>query len=417
MNTIFIVLGTLGSVFAVVMTALAMINYRKPKKITGLSTFISGLISLLSLAALTILGGMALNLDLGFPLFLFGLFLGYLRGTSVKLNWENGQVIGRNSILFLILWGLSLALSQLLGMLGSPLLASLGLIPVVFTTGLQAGYYGNLFLRRIIMGRKGKPRKGLQVVIGIGGGVGLFLITTFYFLLLGPDVTDAFLRIGNRNQARPYQEAAAAKPQTATSEPSPALIPGQLPSSGKLVMDCSDQMEQEKERSLISLNFGMTNYSFEEAFTDYSIQIDMGTDLSTGEFSFVYIKHEGWRWQEFDPDQDDPENTTLIIFEDIITGEGTLQADNWITGEFTWTNSSGGPGEEPTTKTDNNEFYGYIDDENENAVVCLLDVFGYGEPEDSTADFGALRAAGKNQLVTGWATNYCYSCAVVGVDQ
>ena len=416
MNTIFIILGTLGSVFAVVMTALSMINYRKPRKVTALSTFLSGLISLLSLTALTVLGGMSINLELGFPLFMVGFFLGYLRGTAVKLNWENDLVIGRNSILFLILWGLSLALSQLLGLFGSPLLASLGLIPVVFTTGLQAGYYGNLFLRRLIMGKKGKTRKGLQVVIGIVGGIGLFLMTVISFLILGPDVTDAFLRIGDRPQAWSYQEeAASVGAQSATPEPSPALIPGQLPTSGSLVMDCSNQMEKEKEQSLISLNFGTTNYSFEEAFTDYSIQINMETDLSNGEFSFEYIKHEGWRWQEFDPDQDAPEYATLINFDETIIGIGNVREDGWISGDFSWTHSSGSPEEEPTTKADNNNFYGYIDDENENIDICLLAVLGYGEPEDSIAVFEDLRTAGKSQLIPGWATNNCYSCRIVGV--
>ena len=418
MNTIFTILGILGSVFAVVMTALSMINYRKPRKITGLTTFLSGLISLLSLAALSVLGGMSLTLELGFPLFMVGLFLGYLRGTAVKLKWENDQVIGRNSIIFLILWGLSLALSQLLGLLGSPLLASLGLIPVVFTTGLQTGYYGILFLRRLIIGNKGKTRKGLQVVIGIVGGIGLFLMTVISFLILGADVTDAFLSIGDRPQAWSYQEeVVSAGAQSATSEPSPALIPGQLPSSGSLVMDCSDQMEKEKERSLISLNFGTTNYSFDEAFTDYSIQIDMEADLSNAEFAFGYTKHEGWRWQEFDPNLDAPEYATLINFDDIIIGIGAVREDGWISGDFSWTYSSGGPGEEPTIKTDNNQFYGYIDDKNENAAVCLLPVFGYGEPEDSIAVFEDLRTAGKSHLIPGWATNNCYSCRIVGVKQ
>lgn len=418
MNAIFTVLGTLGSVFAAVMTALSMINYRKPRKITTLSIFLSGLISLLSLAAMVWLGGMRLASYLSAPLFMIGLLLGYLRGAGVKLNWENGQVIGRNSILFLILWGLSLALSQLLGLFGSPLLASLGLIPVFFTTGLQAGLFGHLFLRRLIMGRKGKTRKGLQVVIGLGGGFGILLITVISFLILGPDLTDAFLRTGDRPPALSYQEeVASVGSQSATAEPSLALMSGQLPASGSLVTDCSDQMEKEKEQSLISLNFGTTNYSFEEAFTDYSIQINMEANLSDGEFSFDYIKHEGWRWQEFDPDQYAPEYATLINFDDTIMGEGTLREDGWITGEFYWTMSNGGVDEEPTIETDYNNFYGYIDNENENIDICLLAVFGYGEPEDFIADFEALRAAGKDQLVSGWGTNNCYSCAIIGVEQ
>jgi len=79
--------------------------------------------------------------------------------------------------------------------------------------------------------------------------------------------------------------------------------------------------------------------------------------------------------------------------------------------------SNGGVDEEPTIETDYNNFYGYIDNENENIDICLLAVFGYGEPEDFIADFEALRAAGKDQLVSGWGTNNCYSCAIIGVEQ
>ncbi len=421
MSTIFIILGTLGSAFAVVFTILSMINYRKPRKITILSAFLSGLISLLSLAAMTVLGGMSLNLELGFPLFIVGLLLGYLRGAAVKMNWENGQVIGRNSILFIVLWGLSLALSQLLGLLGAPLLASLGLIPVVFTTGLQAGLFGHLFLRRLIMGKKEKTRKGLQIVFAIGGSLVLFLLTLFLLFQLmdtvlfsKDEILPSLSSIDQFGDDAPKVNEYQEQNDSVDSGPSP--IQGQLPSSGSLVMNCAAQMEEEKEHSLVALNFGTTNYSFDEAFTDYSIQLNMGADISTGKFSFEYIKHESRRWQDFDPEQDPPEYATLIIFDDTIRGEGNLLEDDWISGEFNWTFSSGGPGEEPNIQADNNNFFGYIDDDDKNVVICLLAVFGYGEPEDSVADIEVLRTAGKDQLIPGWGTNNCYTCTIDGIQ-
>ena len=195
MNSIYLVLGTMGSVFAVIMTILSVIAFRKPRKITVLSTLISGLISVLALAAMILLGGMRINPLLGFPLLIFGALLGFLRGQGVKLSWEGDKVVGRNSILFLILWGLSLALSQLLGTQGSPMLASLGLIPAAFTTGLQVGLYGNLFLRRLFLRRGGKTKGGLQAVIGIGGGLALLLLTLITIITLTPTILDSLNEI------------------------------------------------------------------------------------------------------------------------------------------------------------------------------------------------------------------------------
>ncbi len=416
MNKIFIILGTLGSVFAFVMTALAVINYKKPKKVTGWSSFLSGLMALLGLVAMTFLGGMRLNLELGFPIFLMGLFLGYLRGTAVKLNWENNQVIGRNSILFLILWGLSLALSQLLGLLGSPMLASLGLIPVVFTTGLQAGYYGNLFLRRLIMGRKAKSRKGLQAVIGIVGGIGLFLITALFLLILGPDVTDAFLKIGDRPQARfSQQEAPSTGSQSAPSEPSPALVPGQMPSSGKASISCEEEIERQKVYSLNGYNFGDSNYTFEQAFLSYDINLEMELDFSNRTFSLQQHQIEEWSSIKFDQS----DIYSILIVEAQTTAEGILDEDGWISGSFDYYSGYlDDPEQEPYEFT--SYFYGYLDDQLEQIVICRLNPSennGEGRINEFSADFDTLRAAGKNQLISNWYhSSACYTCEVEGVD-
>ena len=191
MNPIYSIIGAVGGVFAVVMTIISAISYRKPKKVSLVTSIFSGLIALLSLGALVFLGNIRIELLIALPLLVVGLLLGFLRGQAVKLYWESEVVIGRNSILFLIVWGLSLALSQFLGLLGSTLLASLGLIPAVFSTGLQLGYYGNIFLRRLFM-RQGQEGGIMNTLIGIGGTAGLGLLVLVSLVLSVPDLIRRF---------------------------------------------------------------------------------------------------------------------------------------------------------------------------------------------------------------------------------
>lgn len=151
MNALLTFIGLLGGICAFVLTIIAAFNLRKPRKITVLTTLLSVLISLLALLAMILLGGLRVRGLVGVPFFLLGLLLGFLRGLTVRLSWHGRQVIAENSVLFVILWGFSLVLSLLMGMLEVPVLASLGLVPAIFSTGLQAGYYFNLFLRRITL--------------------------------------------------------------------------------------------------------------------------------------------------------------------------------------------------------------------------------------------------------------------------
>jgi len=74
-----------------------------------------------------------------------------MRGLATRLTYKDGQVVGRNSQLFLLDWGGSLVLAQLLNLFGSAFLASVGLVPVCLSTGTQVGMNGNVFLRRLMM--------------------------------------------------------------------------------------------------------------------------------------------------------------------------------------------------------------------------------------------------------------------------
>ena len=201
MSLLMTLLAGLSSVILIVLTVVSIFTLRKPRKITVLGTLLSGVIAGLSLLVIVVLGGMRLNLLLALPILLVGMLLGFVRGQMVRFSPQGKIIIGRNSVLLAVLWGGSMAVSLLLGLLGWPLLASLGLVPVVLSTGLQLGYSANHFLRRT------------AVLLGAGSsGISSMLN-------LGPDP---------RMQTKPPDPQAQAK-QSAPQMQAAARVPGKPP--------------------------------------------------------------------------------------------------------------------------------------------------------------------------------------------
>jgi len=151
METILRLIGFLGVVFTMAMTVLMLFTFRKERRISTFSPLWSAVLSLVMLPVFILLSGARLNLLLAIPILALGLLAGFLRGLTTRLTYKDGQVVGRNSRLFLLGWGGSLVLAQLLNLFGSALLASVGLMPLFLSTGTQVGMNGNVFLRRLMM--------------------------------------------------------------------------------------------------------------------------------------------------------------------------------------------------------------------------------------------------------------------------
>lgn len=422
MTIVMIILGTLGSVFAVVLTVLSVINYRKPRKVSLGTSFLAGLFAIGGLLALLLLGGLWLEPLLGVPLLLVGLLLGFLRGQAVKLTWADKIVVGRNSALFIILWGFSLGLSQLLGLLGSPLLASLGLVPVLFSTGLQLGFNANLFLRRLVM-RRGKPGDSLKAVIGIGGSLALLLLAGISLVISLPELIDQFPSGLTASAAEGTQQdfsrsSGSSSGQSSPEASPPAAFPNtdQFPTSGSLVLDCSGQEQRIRESSLLGYNFGGSTYSFEEAFLDYQLDFSMAVDLDQGSFKLEQGLLEVWRWQDFDPELDPSEWEVILYSREDLAGQGSLLDNGWITGKFSSTRSMWGPEEEERDlETDSNSFYGFIDEGSREVTVCLLAVGVNRKEGNQSADLAQIQSAGKQSLVgSWWSPRSCYTCQITG---
>ncbi len=182
------IIGFLSFAFAIVMTGVMLVTFREPRRVTALSTLASVLISLFLLPVYLALSGANPDPRMALPIFSLGLLVGFLRGQTTKLEYFGDEVVGKHSLFFLILWGVSLAISQLLSMFDSVILLAVGLSSLFFSTGTQVGIYGNLFLRRLVMvhpdddtGRMKSDTFQRLVLIVFGG---LILIFFFESILL-----------------------------------------------------------------------------------------------------------------------------------------------------------------------------------------------------------------------------------------
>jgi hypothetical protein len=139
------------SVLILVLTVLRLSSYTKPKKFNLTSIFSSIALSLGTLVVFLLVSGARLNLWIGIVLFILGGMWGVIRGLTIKMYRQEGDVIVRNAALSLIGYGGSMALSSLMNSFDSALLAALGLIPLFMSTGTSVAIKLTVLVRRMLM--------------------------------------------------------------------------------------------------------------------------------------------------------------------------------------------------------------------------------------------------------------------------
>ncbi len=298
MSTVFSILGAIGGMVVVVLTIISALIYRKPRKIKLLTNIFYVVFTLVSLFVLIFIGGIKLRSIFIIPLVTAGMLLGFLRGQSVSFNWQGNQVIGKNSIFFVLFWGFSLTLSLFLGLLDSPLLASLGLIPAVFSSGLQLGYYLNVISRRLFFSRQEERNKTLRILIGVFGAFLLIIIFGVSTVIAIDDTYEEFSTLLNNeavqvdveNEAEILEEEVqvASSLEVIDEKISPIPIPtqGLLPVLGTFEINCEQALKEDLEKEEPYPNMTDREYSFEEIFISYENITDHLVDLDNRK---VYI--------------------------------------------------------------------------------------------------------------------------------
>ncbi len=151
MTFIWNVLQLLAAGITLLLTIVGVWQFRKPCPLKTGRLLLAAFLSLVLLFIYMLVGGLQLSWWVGSLVFLVGLFLGVISGLTAKMMRQGAQVVGRNSILALLLWGGSYAFSMLLNLSPSLLLATLGLLPLYLSSGLQVGNQATLLVRRILM--------------------------------------------------------------------------------------------------------------------------------------------------------------------------------------------------------------------------------------------------------------------------
>ena len=148
METVLSLFNLICAGITFLLVILMVITFRKPRAIGRFAPLLSILLSLLLLALFWILSGAHLPWLVAVPLFALGLALGGVIGFTARMYPQGGRVMGRHSWLFLLGWGASLVLAQLLVWTSWPLAASLGLAPLVLSTATNVGREGAMLVRR-----------------------------------------------------------------------------------------------------------------------------------------------------------------------------------------------------------------------------------------------------------------------------
>lgn len=153
MDIFFKAINLVCSGFSFVLIIFAAVKFRKERLFKPLALAFALLLSLVMLPIYFAISGIRLNFFLGFAAFVIGGFFGFLSGRSAKLRRSPLGVMGKQSWLAFLIWGLSLVFSMLVNLAASPVASALGALPLCFTTGIQVSANLNLLFRTRKLGR------------------------------------------------------------------------------------------------------------------------------------------------------------------------------------------------------------------------------------------------------------------------
>lgn len=133
-------------------------TFRKPKKVSIFSLILAVLISLITLTVFSLFINYRPSLLLVAVMGFAGLCIGVVWSQSTRVYVENGKVMSRNSIWYLVVWGGVFALTQLISIVTQrPPAIILALL--VMSTGSIIGMNGR------IMGKFLSARSGLDAPV------------------------------------------------------------------------------------------------------------------------------------------------------------------------------------------------------------------------------------------------------------
>ena len=143
--------------------ALMVLTFRKPRKISVLSLILAVLVSLATLVIFSFLVHYEPSMWLLSATALAGFFIGLVWSQTTRVYVENGTVMSRNSIWYLVVWGGVFALTQLISIITNrppPIIMALLMMSTATIIGMNGSIIKKYFSMKASIAQPGTfPRK------------------------------------------------------------------------------------------------------------------------------------------------------------------------------------------------------------------------------------------------------------------
>ena len=142
------IIGYLSIVLVMISFGFMIRNLRRGRHLTIRSLIIPILMSILLLGVYYYLLGTAGLTAISIGLMVLGFILGMLWSRTTKLSIKGNSVHAKRSIGYLVIWGISIVITQFMAVAATPELASYGVSTIFFSTGLAVSNNAGLLVRR-----------------------------------------------------------------------------------------------------------------------------------------------------------------------------------------------------------------------------------------------------------------------------
>ena len=172
MDVVFKIIGWLSIPLLIFSVWMMIRTLKKERTITILRLLLQVAIGMVMLIVYVVFLKVSPPTTWSWGLIVVGLLIGLFQSRTTSMWVDQGKVLGKRSVWFLVVWAAAFSITQLLALMGQSVAASYGLLTVYLATGLSVGAnFGLMIARQRVLvkaraGVTGCPNCGRNIPVG-----------------------------------------------------------------------------------------------------------------------------------------------------------------------------------------------------------------------------------------------------------